>query len=150
MRSNLKLSMYFDSAYVAKCYLHEPDSLSVQLQAARFPTVQASELLIAEMATIFHRQLRERKARPEQIDRARELFRADLRAGTWRLHAVSRVILDIVADVIDHHPSHLLIRASDAIHLATARHLGLTEVWTNDRRMLEAAPLSASPAAPCS
>jgi predicted nucleic acid-binding protein len=31
------------------------------------------------------------------------------------------------------------LRAGDAIHLASARHEGFSEIWTNDRHMLKAA-----------
>jgi len=34
----------------------------------------------------------------------------------------------------------MYLRAGDAIHLAAAQEAGFTEIWTNDRRLIEAAP----------
>ncbi|MCX6590224.1 MAG: type II toxin-antitoxin system VapC family toxin [Acidobacteria bacterium] len=102
--------------------------------------IYSSELALVEMATVFHRHLREGHASLESIDAAQRLFQLDQQRQFWVITPVSTEIVTLAARIISGLPSHLLIRASDAIHLATARHLGLTEVWTNDRRMLEAAP----------
>ena len=34
----------------------------------------------------------------------------------------------------------VLLRAGDAVHIATALDLGEEEIWTNDRHLLAAAP----------
>jgi predicted nucleic acid-binding protein len=34
----------------------------------------------------------------------------------------------------------MYLRAGDAIHSAAAEEAGFTEIWSNDRRLLEAAP----------
>jgi len=34
----------------------------------------------------------------------------------------------------------LFLRTADAVHLATAQQIGESDVWTNDRHMLAAAP----------
>jgi len=45
-----------------------------------------------------------------------------------------------VAGRIARLPAQTHIRAGDAIHLCAASEAGFTEVWTNDRHMLGAAP----------
>jgi len=37
-------------------------------------------------------------------------------------------------------PRSLYLRAGDAVHLAAAQSAGFSEIWSNDRRVLEAAP----------
>jgi predicted nucleic acid-binding protein len=34
----------------------------------------------------------------------------------------------------------LFLLAGDAIHLAAAREAGFAEIWSNDRRLIQAAP----------
>jgi predicted nucleic acid-binding protein len=34
----------------------------------------------------------------------------------------------------------MYLRAGDAIHLAAAQGAGFTEIWSNDRHLLQAAP----------
>jgi len=34
----------------------------------------------------------------------------------------------------------MYLRAGDAIHLAAAQNAGLSEIWSNDKRLLRAAP----------
>ena len=67
-------------------------------------------------------------------------FRADLAKGLWLLSPCSEEILRRVDEVVQKLPPTILIRAGDAIHLVTARQAGLPDVWTNDRRLLAAAP----------
>lgn len=95
---------------------------------------------MAERATVSHRHLREGRASPGAIAQALRAFCMDAAEGAWVFEPVSDQIIESATRTILAMPTGLLLRASDAIHLATARHLGLTEVWTNDRRMLEAAP----------
>ena len=133
------MDIYFDSAYVAKCYLSESDSPRVRELSTTADVIYSSGLAMTEMATVFHRHLREGRASPGAIAQALRAFRADAAEGAWFFEPVSDQIIQSATETILKMPTVLLIRASDAIHLATARHLGLTEVWTNDRRMLDAA-----------
>ena len=134
------MDLYFDSAYLAKCYLSESDSQLVRELSATADVIYSSGLALAEMATVFHRHLREGRASSAAIAEALRAFRADVAEGAWIFEPVSDRIIESTTGTILNMPAGMLIRASDAIHLATARQLGLTEVWTNDRRMLEAAP----------
>ncbi len=40
---------------------------------------------------------------------------------------------NIASDIVD-------LRAGDAIHLAAAQSAGFSEIWSNDKRLLQAAP----------
>jgi hypothetical protein len=45
-----------------------------------------------------------------------------------------------VESAVQNLPANVLLRAGDAVHLVTAKLAGFSEIWTNDRRLLQAAP----------
>ncbi len=52
---------------------------------------------------------------------------------------ISESLLWEVHEALRSLPNTVFIRAGDAIHLIAARSAGFTEIWTNDKHMLEAA-----------
>ena len=131
--------LYFDAAYIAKCYLPEPGAEKVRALARTASGLYSSALSVAEMACIFHRQLRETSATPESIAALRKQFRDDVRNEVWSLVPTSDRLLHRVDALLRTLPQSCLIRAGDAIHLATAIDAGFHEIWSNDRRLLAAA-----------
>ena len=63
----------------------------------------------------------------------------DLEKGVWELVPVSDTLLREVERFSRSLPSNCFLRAGDAIHLVTAREMGLRELWTNDRHLKAAA-----------
>jgi len=53
------MKLYFDSAYVAKFYLEEPDSRAVRKLAENAEVLYSSEWCLAEVVCALHRQVRE-------------------------------------------------------------------------------------------
>ena len=53
------MKLYFDTAYVAKCYLNEPDRAAVRKLARKADTLYSSSLCSAEFACVLRRHLRE-------------------------------------------------------------------------------------------
>ena len=133
------MSLYLDSAYVAKCYINEPDAPRVRDPAALDTNLQSSALCLAEMACIFHRHIRERALTRNQVRQLRSAFLDDIENGAWLLHPVSDALIRRVEVAVRSLPSTLFVRAGDAIHLVTARDAGFSEIWTNDRHLLGAA-----------
>ena len=133
------MSLYLDSAYVAKCYVNEPDSQRVRALVRGDDDLQTSALCLAEMACIFHRHVREKGLTRSQALALRSAFMEDVEDGVWLLHPVSEAILRKVEAAVRNLPASVYLRAGDAIHLVSARDAGLTEVWTNDRHLLGAA-----------
>lgn len=134
------MKRYFDTAYVAKCYLKEDDSEAVRNLAYGSSGLYCSSWCIPEMACVFQRQIREFKVPSSQVARARDFFIADVQAGVWSLLPLSEPFLLQAASVIAALPSSMYLRAGDAIHLAAAQNAGLSEIWSNDKRLLRAAP----------
>jgi predicted nucleic acid-binding protein len=95
------------------------------------------------MACVFQRQIREFKVPSTQVIRAREFFLQDIQSGIWSLLPVSEHFLFRVSSLVSALPISQYVRAGDAIHLASAKEAGFTEIWSNDRRVLEAASLFA-------
>jgi predicted nucleic acid-binding protein len=134
------LNLYFDTAYVAKCYLNENDSGPVRELAFSADGLYSSAWCIAELACVFQRYIRESQLTRAQATRLRDFFLADVQDGIWSLVPISERFLFRVEALIRglHHSVYL--RAGDAVHLAAAQSAGFTEIWSNDRHLLKAAP----------
>lgn len=134
------MSGYFDTAYIAKCYVNEQDSGRVRRLLRRLGGGHSSSLCRAELASILFRHEREGSLNHEQATKLRTDFEADLDAGVWTLLHVTDSLMARVAARIGALAPRTYVRALDAIHLYTASESGFREVWTNDRHMLAAAP----------
>jgi hypothetical protein len=85
--------IYFDSAYIARCYLPEPGHAEVSALAARSPRIGCAEIARIEVASVFHRKLREGTL-TAPIHRELSLqFAADIGAGIWHLLPVTETLL---------------------------------------------------------
>ena len=133
------MSLYLDSAYVAKCYINEPDSPRVRAFVRGDADLQTSALCLAEMACVFHRHVREKGLTRRQALELRSAFIADVDDGVWLLHPVSEAVLRKVEAAARNLPATAYLRAGDAIHLVSARDAGFPEIWSNDRHLLGAA-----------
>jgi len=92
------------------------------------------------LACVVQRHIRESHLTVTEAARIRGLFLADVQGGVWTLLPLSERFLVRVASLVTDLPSSLYLRAGDAIHLAAAQQGGFTEIWSNDRRVIEAAP----------
>ncbi len=114
------MTLYFDA-----------DSLGAYCRAA---------LSTAELGCVFHRQIREKRLTGDPASQWREQFRQDVRNGVWLLFPVSDILLDRVEALVGGLAPEVYLRAGDAIHLTSARDAGFSEIWSNHRRLLAAAP----------
>jgi predicted nucleic acid-binding protein len=133
------VSAYFDTAYIAKCYVNEPDSAKVRALLRSSGGAHSSSLARAELAATLLRHVREGSLDRKQGARLHADFVADIEAGVWTMVAVSDAFMDRVAQRLAQVPPATLVRAGDAIHLCAASEAGFPDVWTNDRHMLGAA-----------
>lgn len=130
---------YFDAAYVAKCYLVEPDSDAVRELAHAAHGVYTSEFSIAEVSCVFHRHRREGSLDKRSESAVRQQFLDDLEEERWLIVPVNRVVMHRVESLTRDLPPRVPIRAGDATHIASALEARLAEICTNDRRLIEAA-----------
>jgi predicted nucleic acid-binding protein len=133
------LRLYFDTAYLGKCYWNEPDGKLVR-ELAQQGDVYSSAICIAEMACLAHRKVREGPAGPADAAIRRDLFLDDVNNGVITAVPVTERLLLRVEATTRVLPPSCYLRTFDALHLVTAADSGFVEVWTNDRHMLAAAP----------
>lgn len=133
------MSAYFDSAYIAKCYVNEPDSARVRRLLRTCGGAHSSSLARAEVAATLLRHLREGSLGEKHASVLQADFAKDIAAGVWTMVPVSDDFMARVARRLSRLSSATYLRAGDAIHLCAADEAGFTEVWTNDRHMLGAA-----------
>jgi predicted nucleic acid-binding protein len=133
--------MYLDSAYVAKFYLKEPDSLAVRRAMRRADSLVTSVWSVAEVTCAFHRHFREHTLDAALFQETVNSFREHIEIGFWTLIPVTESLLVRMTARVGALPASIYLRAGDAVQLATAAESGEHEIWASDRRLLAAAPL---------
>jgi predicted nucleic acid-binding protein len=131
--------IYFDAAYIAKCYLNEPGAERVRAVAHEAPGLASCELARLEFVCTVRRHAREGHLTPLAARRAFADFQADEEGDVWRWLPVSSALIRKSSEEAVRLPSRTIVRAVDVLHLVTAREHGFREVYTNDRHMLLAA-----------
>jgi predicted nucleic acid-binding protein len=130
--------VYLDTAYLAKLYILESDSLPVRELAADTEQVVCSGHGRVELAFIFHRKFREGALEEVELAALLEQVERDTAGGFLRwlpndmsqLESAARAALDL--------PQDCFLRAADALHLACARDHGFKTVYSNDKNLLGA------------
>jgi predicted nucleic acid-binding protein len=133
------IDVYFDTSYIAKVYLEEPESDQIRELVHSADTIHTSVWTLAEFHAVLHCYVRERALAPSVAGKLASLFLDDAQAGQWNFVPVGEALLRRTSALILSAPRNLFLRAADAVHLTTAQELGERDVWTNDRHMLSAA-----------
>jgi predicted nucleic acid-binding protein len=134
------LRLYFDAAYIGKCYWNEPDGAPVRELARGADGIYSSAICIAEMACLAHRKVRGGPVTAAEAAVRRDLFLEDVGTGVITAVPVTERLLRRVEATTRALPVSCYLRTCDALHLVTAADAGFIEIWTNDRHMLSAAP----------
>ena len=129
---------YWDAAYVAKFYLDEPESDRVRALAEAEGEASCSRFGTLETVSVFHRKLREGVLRPADLRELCAQLEADTEAGLWSWLPASPAVIELAATTYRTLPKGIVLRAGDALHLATARANGMAKVYSNDARLLSA------------
>ncbi len=131
---------YFDSAYLAKFYVDEPESAAVRRLAETLGHVHCCALGRIEVAGVFHRKWREGAFSAREFHEVSAQFTDDCTAGLWTwLSVTDRLVVD-TAESLRTLSKRITIRSADALHLACAREHGLRRVYTSNKHMIRAAP----------
>ncbi|HEV2008381.1 MAG TPA: type II toxin-antitoxin system VapC family toxin [Burkholderiales bacterium] len=131
---------YFDSAYIAKFYVDEPQSDAVRHLAETLVRVHCCALGRVEVAGVFHRKWREGAFSEREFREVSAQFSDDCAAGLWTWLSVTDRVVANAAESLRILSKRITIRSADALHLVCARDNGLLRIYTNDRHMLHAAP----------
>ena len=130
---------YFDSAYIAKFYVDEPESHAVRQLAESLGRIHCSMFGRIEVTSVFHRKWREGAFTEREFNEVSAQFTDDCAAGLWTWLPVTDSLIATTAEAIRTLSKRITIRSADALHLVCAKAHGLRRVYTNDRHMLLAA-----------
>jgi len=131
--------IYFDSTYIAKLYVTEPDSEPVRNLAQSADEIVSSAHGRVELAYMFHRKLRESVIDRADLKRRWSQVELDEREGLLQWFPPDDRILQTCASSALSLPDTIFLRASDALHLVCAKEHGFREVYSNDKHLLAAA-----------
>jgi predicted nucleic acid-binding protein len=130
---------YFDSSYIAKFYLDEPDSDPVRRLAESLGQVRCSVMGQVEVAAVFHRKFRESAFDARALREVMGQFEEDSAQGLWTWLPLTPELAAMTAVAFARLPRTVYLRAADALHLICAREHGLDAIYTNDRHVTAAA-----------
>ena len=131
--------IYFDTAYIAKCYLNEAGSEPVRQFATAASGLCSCEWARLEFACVLHRHVREGRLDHGKALQIRKFFSKDQEDGVWTWLPVTSELLDYGIEKVRTLRKSVLIRAGDAIHLACAQMDGFKDIYSNDARLLQGA-----------
>lgn len=132
---------YFDSTYLAKLYCPEHGSDYVLEESGRHETLVSCLHARGEFVSTLHRKLREKTGNRTGMKELLEQFHDDCNAGRILLLPIRDNLFLRIENAFLRAPATMFLRAADALHLACAAEDGFTEVYSNDRHFLAAAPL---------
>ncbi len=130
---------YWDSAYIAKFYLNEAESDRVRALGESEGQASCSRFGYLETVSVFHRKMREGTISPGGLRELCSQLEEDSDAGLWTWLPVSPAVLGFASATLRQLPKGVVLRAGDALHLATARSNEIEKVFSNDVRLLSAA-----------
>ena len=131
--------IYFDTAYLLKCYVPErghDDVLS--LWRANAP-VACSEFGRMEFAGALHRVCREGRLTQHEMQLILARWRIDQSHGLWHWLPMDEQLAEAVASTFETLPTSIFLRTGDAIHILSARENGIQTVYSNDKHLQHAA-----------
>lgn len=131
---------YFDSCYLAKLYLMEPDSGRVRARAEEADGLVCCAIGRGEVVAAFHRHFREKRLTQREFRLLAAQVEADLDSGVWTALPVTSALIEAHARHMATLPATVFLRAADALHLECAAGAGLREVYSSDRHLVAAAP----------
>jgi predicted nucleic acid-binding protein len=132
---------YYDSNYLVKLQCLENGSAEVRAHAATVNILCIAAHGRAEYASAAFRKVREGSATPSDYQLAVAQVKADAATGNLQFLPITDAIIDRIEAVFATAPVTTYLRAADAVHLATAAEHGFTEIHSNDKHLLAAAPL---------
>ena len=130
---------YFDSSYIAKFYLDEPESEAMRRLAESLGQVRCAVIGQIEVAAVFHRKFREGAFDAGAFQEVMAQFDDDCGQNLWTWLPFTTALAATTAAAFARLPRPVFLRAADALHLICAQEHGLAEIYTNDRHMSAAA-----------
>ena len=131
--------IFCDTSAIAKFYVAEKESPAIRARLEAEDQVCVSELVRAELMSVFHRQLREKKWSRDKFLTAVRQFTNDDIGGFWTWLPLDATIIEAAAKTYTTLPDTVWLRTADCLHLVTAMHHGFAEIFTYDANQSAAA-----------
>ena len=93
-----------------------------------------------ELHAALHRKLREGELTEAQLQIVFRQLSVDEATRLWEWVPLTTGNMNAIARTFASLPRQVFLRTGDAVHLLSARERGCTEVYSNDRHLLAAAP----------
>lgn len=132
--------IYFDTAYILKCYVKEYGWEKVRTFACDHDCIVCSSYGRLELHAALHRKLREGELTKQQLEIVLRQLSLDESVRLWEWIPLSTAIMSSIVDTFAQLSCQGYLRTSDAVHLLSARAFGCTTVYSSDRHLLAAAP----------
>ena len=131
--------IFCDTSTLAKYYVPERESAAVRLRFDREDQVVFSELARVELMGVFHRRLRERKWSRKEFVTVVQQFTRDDADDYWKWLPLESIILEQATKIFSTLSEKIFLRSSDCLHLVTAMHYRMHEIYTHDNHQSAAA-----------
>lgn len=128
-----------DVAYIGRLYFEDAGWERVRMLAAQ-ASIGCSIHGYAEVLGVIHRKYREGVLTASQYRRTLEQFSVDCGEDAYRWLPLTPAVNARLEKTYQRLPRTLFLRASDALHLAVAAENHVAEIYSNDQRLLAAAP----------
>lgn len=135
------MAAYYDTSYLFKLQCPENGSEEVRAHAATVERLFCSLHGRAEFVSAAHRKVQEGTASTAHLQALIAQLHVDSAAGAIQWLVISEAHIERFENVFRIAPATTYLRAADAIHLASAAEEGFSEIYSNDKRLLAAAPL---------
>ncbi len=132
--------IYFDSTYIIKCYLAEAGSAQVLALARSHPGRACAVHGRVEFFSAVKRHVRDGNLSSARASEALNQFIRDEAAELWSFLPLNRSLIESACTRLTAVPNKILCRAADALHLTCAAENQFDAIYSNDRRLLSAAP----------
>jgi predicted nucleic acid-binding protein len=132
---------YFDTSYLVRLYLRDQGYERVRELAGSGSAVASAWHAQAEIVAAFHRAFREGRLQQGPYLSVLEQFINDSQDGFYHWLPLTESVQQRLEQFFRNASNTHFLRAADALHLACAAEHGYTEVYSNDRHFLAAAPL---------
>lgn len=129
---------YLDVSYILRLYVEDPGWEKVRALAASAP-VACSLHGHVEVVAALHRKLREGTLTRTSYAHVLDQFETDCDNNAYHWLPVSPAVIERVAKSYRTLPASIFLRASDALHLASASENRFREIYSNDQRLVGAA-----------
>lgn len=134
-------SLVFDTSYLVRLYLEDAGFEKVRDLAASASVISMAQHGHSEIVAAFHRIHREKRIDKKTCLDLLDQFSYDVTLSLFCWLELNERVRKRVVEVFRKAPAILFLRAADALHLAAAAEHGFSEIYSNDRHLLEAAPL---------